>query len=55
MSVLITGGTGDIAKCYANPFYAKDVLGWVATRTLEEMCKDTWKWQSNNPNGYNNG
>ena len=44
---------GDIAKCYANPSFAKEVLGWVATRTLEEMCEDSWRWQSNNPNGYN--
>ncbi len=46
---------GDIAKCYANPSYAKEVLGWEAIRTLEDMCRDSWKWQSQNPNGYNNG
>jgi len=44
--------TGDIAKCYADPSFAKEVLGWVATRDLETMCKDSWRWQSNNPNGY---
>ncbi len=44
--------SGDIAKCYANPSFAKEVLGWEATRTLEEMCIDSWRWQSNNPNGY---
>ena len=43
---------GDIAKCYANPSFAKEVLGWEAKRTLEEMCIDSWRWQSNNPNGY---
>ena len=43
---------GDIAKCYANPSYAKEVLGWEAKRTLEEMCIDSWRWQSNNPDGY---
>ena len=43
---------GDIAKCYANPSFAKEILGWEATRTLEEMCEDSWRWQSNNPNGY---
>ena len=43
---------GDIAKCYANPSYAKELLGWEAKRTLEKMCEDSWKWQSNNPNGY---
>jgi UDP-glucose 4-epimerase len=44
--------TGDIAKCYADPSYAKEVLGWSATRELEAMCKDSWHWQSKNPNGY---
>jgi len=43
---------GDIAKCYANPTYAKNILGWKATRTIEDMCEDSWRWQSNNPNGY---
>ena len=43
---------GDIAKCYANPSFAKEILGWVAKRTLEEMCEDSWRWQSNNPSGY---
>jgi UDP-glucose 4-epimerase len=52
---LVERRTGDIAKCYANPSYAKEVLGWEATRTLEKMCIDSWRWQSNNPNGYNNG
>lgn len=45
---------GDIAKSYANPSYAKEVLGWEAKRNLEEMCEDSWRWQSNNPNGYSN-
>ncbi len=43
---------GDIAKCFANPAYAKEVLGWEATKNIDEMCKDSWRWQSNNPNGY---
>ena len=43
---------GDIAKCYANPNYAKEVLDWESKRSLEEMCEDSWRWQSNNPNGY---
>ncbi|MGJ7919511.1 UDP-glucose 4-epimerase GalE [Neobacillus sp. LXY-4] len=43
---------GDIAICYANPFKAKNDLGWVASRGIEEMCEDSWRWQSNNPNGY---
>ncbi len=43
---------GDIAKCYADATYAKEILGWEATRSIEEMCEDSWRWQSNNPNGY---
>jgi len=43
---------GDIATCYADPAKAKAELGWVAERELDEMCEDTWRWQSNNPNGY---
>lgn len=44
---------GDIAECYANPALAKRELGWVATHSLEDMCADSWRWQSQNPNGYN--
>ncbi|MGI6199141.1 MAG: UDP-glucose 4-epimerase GalE [Christensenellales bacterium] len=43
---------GDIATNYANPEKAKRLLGWEATKTLEDMCRDTWRWQSQNPNGY---
>ena len=43
---------GDIATCYANPTKAKEELGWEAKRGLLEMCEDSWRWQSNNPNGY---
>jgi UDP-glucose 4-epimerase len=43
---------GDVAICYADPTKAKEELGWVATRGIEEMCCDAWRWQSNNPNGY---
>jgi UDP-glucose 4-epimerase len=43
---------GDIATCFADPSYAKEILGWEATRGIDEMCEDTWRWQSNNPNGY---
>ena len=43
---------GDIAMCYAAPDKAAKVLGWKAERGLEEMCEDTWRWQKNNPNGY---
>jgi len=44
--------SGDIAKCYADPSYAKEVLGWEAKRGINEMCADTWRWQSQNPDGY---
>lgn len=43
---------GDIATCYSDAAKAKEELGWVAERGIEEMCKDSWRWQSNNPNGY---
>lgn len=44
--------TGDIAKCYADPSYAKDILGWQAQKGIDEMCEDSWRWQFNNPDGY---
>ncbi len=43
---------GDIAQCYADPSFAEKELGWKAERGVEEMAEDTWRWQSNNPNGY---
>jgi len=43
---------GDIAICYANPLKAKIDLGWVAKRGIEDMCADSWNWQSKNMNGY---
>lgn len=43
---------GDVAECYADPVKAKEKLGWQAEKTLEEMCKDSWRWQSKNPKGY---
>lgn len=43
---------GDIATCYADPSKAKKELGWVAQRGIEEMCEDSWRWQSLNPDGY---
>ncbi len=43
---------GDVAQCYADPRLAQSVLGWRATRSLEEMCADAWRWQSHNPDGY---
>ena len=43
---------GDIATCYADPSKAKELLHWTAEKTLEDMCRDSWRWQKNNPNGY---
>jgi UDP-glucose 4-epimerase len=43
---------GDIDKCYADSSLAKEILNWQTELTLDEMCKDTWHWQSKNPNGY---
>ena len=43
---------GDIAICYANPKKANELLKWKATRDIEQMCKDSWNWQSKNPMGY---
>lgn len=43
---------GDIATCYADPAFAKQELGWEASRGIDEMCADSWRWQSQNPNGY---
>ncbi len=43
---------GDLATVYADPKKAKDVLGWEAKRDLKDMCRDSWNWQKNNPNGY---
>ena len=48
----ITGVFG-IATCYADATLAKKELSWEAKYDIEEMCADSWRWQSNNPNGYN--
>lgn len=43
---------GDVAACYADPQKAKNELGWEAERDIVDMCRDVWKWQSRNPDGY---
>jgi UDP-glucose 4-epimerase len=43
---------GDIAACYADPSLAAELLGWRATRDLETMCRDAWRWQRMNPDGF---
>lgn len=43
---------GDIASCYADPSLARDLMGWQAEKGLDDMCRDSWRWQSMNPQGY---
>lgn len=43
---------GDIAECWASPLKAEKELGWKAVRGIDEMCRDTWNWQTKNPEGY---
>ncbi len=43
---------GDVAASYADPRRAEKELGWRATKSLEQMCASSWKWQSANPDGY---
>ena len=45
---------GDIATCYSSAEKAKEELGWTAEYGIKEMCEDSWRWQKNNPNGYEN-
>ena len=44
--------SGDVAACYADPTYARELLGWSAKYGLDRMCADSWRWQRQNPNGY---
>ena len=44
--------SGDVAECYADPAKAEKILGWKAEKNLEDMCRDSWNWQSHNINGY---
>jgi len=46
---------GDIARCWADPSFAKQVLGWNAVKSLDDMCADAWRWQQMNPSGYRKG
>ena len=43
---------GDLGTVYADATKAREVLGWEAKKTIEQMCEDSWRWQKNNPNGY---
>jgi UDP-glucose 4-epimerase len=44
--------SGDIAECFADPSKALEELSWKAEKTLEDMCRDSWRWQKGNPEGY---
>jgi|TARA_B110000444_G_scaffold219058_2_gene218950 UDP-glucose 4-epimerase len=44
--------SGDIPTCYTDPSYAKEKLNWKAEYELDDMCEDTWRWQTMNPDGY---
>ncbi|KAA1257682.1 UDP-glucose 4-epimerase [Rubripirellula obstinata] len=49
---LVDRRPGDVAACYADPKLAAEELGWTADRGIDEMCADSWNWQSQNPNGF---
>lgn len=44
--------SGDVAECYADATKSREILSWKAEKTLVDMCRDSWNWQSKNPNGY---
>ncbi len=48
----VAGRAGDVPIYYADPSLAHEMLGWRATRSIEDMCRDTWRWQAQNPHGY---
>ena len=50
--VMLDRRPGDIAECYADATKAREILGWQAGKSLDDMCEDTWRWQTKNPNGY---
>jgi UDP-glucose 4-epimerase len=49
---IVTRRPGDIAECYANPATAEKLIGWKAQFGIERMCVDHWRWQENNPRGF---
>ena len=49
---MIDRRAGDIARCYSDPSFAKEILGWEAKKDINDMCIDSWRWQSYNPDGY---
>lgn len=52
---IVARRAGDIASAWADPSLAEQLLGWRATRTIDRMCEDGWRWQLNNPSGYADG
>ena len=50
--VIVDRRPGDIATCYADPTKSRELLGWTAQHSLEDMCRDSWNWQSKNPMGF---
>lgn len=52
---IIARREGDVAASYADATKAKNELNWTAVRDINDMCKDTWKWQSENPHGFQKG
>jgi UDP-glucose 4-epimerase len=49
---IVARRAGDVATCWSDPSLAGERLGWKATRSLEDMCRDAWNWQRNNPQGF---
>ena len=49
---IVSRRAGDLAAYWAQPVYAQEELGWHAKYSLEDICRDAWRWQNNNPNGY---
>lgn len=49
---IVNRRSGDVASCYASPEKANSELGWFARKTIDEACEDSWRWQSQNPNGF---
>ena len=49
---IVARRAGDVARCFADANKARNLLHWQAAKTLEDMCRDSWRWQSGNPNGY---
>jgi len=52
---IVARRAGDIDSCFADPALALSELGWKATRDLDAMCADSWRWQAGNPNGFDSG